>query len=85
MASLGLLKEHYLLAIKSENVIREYLESSKMGRKTEFKKYIESFIVEVETNKFKFRLTKESQEKIRSETKQEKKSVEEWEEFFSFN
>jgi hypothetical protein len=43
--SLGLLKEHYLLAIKRGNVISEYLENSKMERKSEFKKYIESFIV----------------------------------------
>jgi hypothetical protein len=66
-----------------------------MGRKIEFKKYIESFIVEVEKNKFKFRLTKESQKNIRDlvvrETKnpnlmvKEKKSPEEWENFFSFN
>ena len=56
-----------------------------MERKIEFKKYIESFIVEVETNKFKFRLTKESQENIRNLIKKEKKNPEEWENFFSLN
>jgi hypothetical protein len=66
-------------------VIEEYLKNSKMERKMEFKKYIESFIVEVETKKFKFRLTKESQENIRNLMKKEKKNPEEWEKFFSLN
>ena len=66
-------------------MIEEYLKNSKMERKMEFKKYIESFIVEVEANKFKFRLTKESQENIRNLMNKEKKNPEEWEKFFSLN
>jgi len=59
--SLSLLKEFYLSKIKSFSIIEEYVQNSKMEKKQEFKKYVESFIEEVETNKFKFRLSKVSQ------------------------